>query len=91
MLYKCTESSVLLIAELDGNRVDTTHAIFEFDNAINLANLTSRVSTTKQTGVNNITPLLPKMKISEFTFDFTKACWEFNIHFKPGHYKPSFC
>ena len=33
------------------------------------------VSTTKQTGANNITPLLPKMKISEFTFDFTKACW----------------
>ena len=90
MLYKRTERGILLIAELDGNRVDTTNAIFEFDNAINLPNLTSRVSTTKQTGVNNITPLLQKMKISEFTFDFTKACLELN-HFKPGHYKPSFC
>ena len=73
MLYKCTESGVLLIAELDRNRVDTTHTIFEFDNAINLPNLTSRVSTPKQTGVNNIAPPLPKMKISEFTFDFAKA------------------
>ena len=91
MLYKCTESSVLLIAELDGNRVDTTHAIFEFDNAINLPNLTSRMPSTKRAGINDIAPPLPKMKISEFTFDFTKACWELNIHFKSGHYKPSFC
>ena len=91
MLYKRTESGVLLIAELDRNRVNTANTIFEFNNAIDLPNLTSRVPTTKQTGVNNITPLLPKMKISKFTFDFTKACWEFNIHFKPGHYKPSFC
>ena len=91
MLYKRTEIGVLLIAELDRNRVNTSNTIFEFNNTIDLSNLTSRVSTTKQTGVNNITPLLPKMKISEFTFDFTKACWEFNIHFKPGHYKPSFC
>ena len=91
MLYKCTEIGVLLIAELDRNRVNTSNTIFEFNNAIDLSNLTSRVSTTKQTGVNNITPLLPKMKISEFTFDFTKARWELNIHFKPGHYNPSFC
>ena len=90
MLYKCTESGVLLIAELDGNRVNTANTIFEFNNAIDLPNLTSRMPSTKQTGVNNITPLLPKMKISEFTFDFTKACLELN-HFKPGHYKPSFC
>ena len=88
MLYKCTEIGVLLIAELDRNRVNTANTIFEFNNAINLP---SRVSTTKQTGVNNITPLLPKMKISELTFDFTKTRLELNIHFKPGHYKPSFC
>lgn len=90
MLYKCTESGILLIAKLDRNRVNTANTIFEFNNAIDLPNLTSMVSTTKQTGANNITPLLPKMKISELTFDFTKACWELN-HFKPGHYKPSFC
>ena len=87
MLYKRTEIGILLIAELDRNRVNTANTIFEFNNAIDLPNM---VSTTKQTGANNITPLLPKMKISEFTFDFTKACWELN-HFKPGHYKPSFC
>ena len=91
VFYKCTESGVLLVTELDRNRVDTANTIFELDNAVDLSDLTSRVSTTKQTGVNNIAPLFQKMKISEFTFDFTKACWELNIHFKPGHHKPSFC
>ena len=81
MLYKRTEIGILLIAELDGNRIDTTHAIFEFNNAINLFNLTSRMPSTKRAGINDIAPTLPKMKISEFTFDFTKARWELNIHF----------
>ena len=91
MLYKRTERGILLIAELDGNRIDTTHAIFEFNNAINLPNLTSRMPSTKRAGINDIAPPLPKVKISELTFDFTEARWELNIHFKPGHYKPSFC
>ena len=39
------------------------------------------VSTTKQTGVNNITPLFPTMKISKFALYFTKARWELDIHF----------
>ena len=91
MLYKRTESGIFFITELDGNRIDTTHAIFELDNAVDLSNLSGRMSSTKRTGINDIAPLFPKMKISEFTFDFTKARWEFNIHFKPGHHKPSFC
>ena len=91
MLYKCTESGILLIAKLDGNRIDTANTIFEFNNAINLPNLTSRMPSTKRAGINDIAPPLPKVKISELTFDFTESSRELNIHFKPGHYKPSFC
>ena len=91
MLYKRTERGILLIAEFDGNRVNTANTIFEFNNAINLPNLTSRMPSTKRAGINDITPLFPTMKISEFTVDFTESSWELNIHFKPGHYKPSFC
>ena len=91
MLYKCTESGILLIAKLDRNRVNTANTIFEFNNAIDLPNLTSMVSTTKQTVANNITPLLPTVKISELTIDFAKARRKLNIHFNSSHYKPSFC
>ena len=81
MLYKRTEIGILLIAEFDGCRINTANTIFEFNDPINLPDLTAWMTSTKRACIDNITPLFPTMKISKFALYFTKARWELDIHF----------